>query len=121
AYAGCAFGVVFGGLHCLAWNSPFPTLLESFLWRTSALMVTILPALYPCIYIPLQRYHAVGQDASFSIFLLRITTIIRPHFFIPFLYVFARLSLVTLSFTALRDLPPSAYQTVQWTSFIPHF
>ncbi|KAF9023234.1 hypothetical protein BDZ89DRAFT_1070108 [Hymenopellis radicata] len=91
-YIGCVFGLLFGGLHCLAWNSSFPTILEHYLWRISALMITILPSL-----------------------------IIRPDVFIPYLYFLARLSLIILSFTSLRSLPSSAYQTVAVDIFIPHF
>ncbi|KAF9029940.1 hypothetical protein BDZ89DRAFT_917653, partial [Hymenopellis radicata] len=113
AYTRCAFGVLFDGLYCLAWNSPFPTVMESHLWRTSALMVTICSV---AVYIhPASTILVHWLGGFFSFFL-----IMRPHFFIPFVYVFARLSLVTLSVTALRTLPFSVYLTVQWISSIPH-
>jgi hypothetical protein len=35
-------------------------------------------------------------------------------------YVVARITLLVLAFTSLRSLPPEAYQTVRWTTFIPH-
>ena len=37
-----------------------------------------------------------------------------------FLYIFARAITLALAFTTLRSLPSAAYETVQWTTFIPH-
>ena len=36
------------------------------------------------------------------------------------LYILARAVTLILAFTSLRDLPPGAYETVHWTTFIPH-
>jgi len=47
-YIGLTFtGFVYGGLHCLAWNAPFATRLETLLWRISsiAIMSTLVPVL----------------------------------------------------------------------------
>ena len=47
-YIGLTFtGFVYGGLHCLAWNAPFATRLETLLWRISsiAIMSTFVPVL----------------------------------------------------------------------------
>ena len=36
------------------------------------------------------------------------------------LYIIARAVTLVLAFTSLRDLLPGAYETVRWTTFIPH-
>jgi len=36
----CLSGIIYGGLHLLAWNAPFPTDMEKFLWRLSSASVT---------------------------------------------------------------------------------
>ena len=36
------------------------------------------------------------------------------------LYIIARAVTLVLAFTSLRELPPGAYETVHWTTFIPH-
>ncbi|KAF8315079.1 uncharacterized protein EI90DRAFT_366202 [Cantharellus anzutake] len=36
-------GVVFGGVHCLAWSFPFPTRAEKLLWRIFAIIITVSP------------------------------------------------------------------------------
>lgn len=38
-------GIPFGGLHCLAWNSPFPTRAELIIWRVCSVATTCLPVL----------------------------------------------------------------------------
>lgn len=37
------FSLIFGGLHCLAWNSQFPTQVELFCWRIASLASAVLP------------------------------------------------------------------------------
>ncbi|KAK3955675.1 hypothetical protein QBC32DRAFT_367538 [Pseudoneurospora amorphoporcata] len=34
------FGLIYGGLHCVAWNAPFFTEIEKTLWRISSLTIT---------------------------------------------------------------------------------
>ena len=34
-------GVIYGRLHALAWNTPFPSMLEQSLWRGFALVVIL--------------------------------------------------------------------------------
>ena len=36
------------------------------------------------------------------------------------LYVLSRVALLVIAFMSLRSLPPGAYETVHWTTFIPH-
>jgi len=33
-------GLIYGALHCAAWNAPFPSRLESLLWRVSSVAVS---------------------------------------------------------------------------------
>ena len=50
--------------------------------------------------------------------------VITVVYFVPLsaglLYNLARAVTLVLAFTSLRDLPPGAYETVHWTTFIPH-
>ena len=36
------------------------------------------------------------------------------------LYILALVFTLALAFTSLRGLPPGAFDTVHWTTFIPH-
>ena len=107
-------GVCFGAIHCVAWLFSLPTHTELLIWRISSIAITAVP-----IYIPLMLglcfllTHMEFEESS--------TTLL---YFGPLsggiLYILARVVTLVLAFTSLRDLPPGAYDTVHWTTFIPH-
>ncbi|KAF8327810.1 uncharacterized protein EI90DRAFT_3067083 [Cantharellus anzutake] len=99
-----ATGVIFGGIHCLAWSFPFPTHTEMILWRVSVISITVAPT-----FLLLIVWFA-SHNISGSILALG-----------PVVYTAARAILVVLTFTSLRSPPPSLYQTPSWSSFFPHF
>ncbi|TFK60452.1 hypothetical protein BDN72DRAFT_939954 [Pluteus cervinus] len=101
----CLIGMIFAGIHFIAWNSHFPTHIELLLWRSSSFVVLIIPFL-------------VGL---FGI-ILPILKPIRWVLYVlgPILYVLARVSLIIQAFISLRDLQPNVLQNVAWTSYIPH-
>ena len=41
---------IFGAIHCIAWNSKFPSYAESILWRVSATIVTTLPFIFYFVF-----------------------------------------------------------------------
>ncbi|ESK82947.1 hypothetical protein Moror_11825 [Moniliophthora roreri MCA 2997] len=106
---------VFGAIHCIPWVFHFPTHSEQLLWRTSAVAVAAAP-------IALGLQHLYGgviftkykTPVSLDRAMLGIALLLFAF------YTAARIILIVVAFTALRDLPPSAYQTVQWTTFIPY-
>ena len=109
-------GVCFGAIHCIAWHFSFPTHAELSIWRISSVAMTVVP-----FYIPLTLLLAgwledmgfeiggtIGSISALSIFPAGI------------LYILARVLTLALAFTSLRDLPHGAFDTVHWTTFIPH-
>ena len=104
-------GVCFGAIHCIAWFFSFPTHTELLIWRISSVAITAVP-----IYIPLVIFSGIWPvNTSFSD---------AFRYFGPLsggvLYILGRVVTLILAFTSLRDLPPGAYETVRWTTFIPH-
>ncbi|KAF8331707.1 uncharacterized protein EI90DRAFT_3289365 [Cantharellus anzutake] len=102
-----ATGIIFGGIHCLAWSFPFPTLTEMILWRVSAIYITVAPAFVMLAGWVTKR---VKGDLGFNTGLL-----------ISVVYSVARVILLALTFSSLRSPPPDLYQTPSWSSFLPHF
>ncbi|EDR03284.1 uncharacterized protein LACBIDRAFT_238678, partial [Laccaria bicolor S238N-H82] len=104
------FGVVFGSIHCIAWAFTFPSHVERMLWRTASLIVTCVPLLNAILCI---LYSSLFE----SLWQLGVEYSIAAGFV---LYGLARMVLLVQAFTSLRALTPLAYETVQWTLFIPH-
>ena len=100
-------GVCFGAIHCIAWIFSFPTHMELLIWRISSIAIAAVP-----IFIFLVTLLAATLD---NVHLA--SALILPA---GILYILARAVTLVLAFTSLRDLPPGAYETVHWTTLIPH-
>ena len=108
-------GVCFGAIHCIAWHFSFPTHAELLMWQISSIAITALP-----IYIPLM-FGLAGLLGG----LLGLEKFANIVFYSSpviggILYIIARAVTLVLAFTSLRDLLPGAYETLHWTTFIPH-
>ena len=129
-------------LHFIAWNFSFPTRVERILWRVGC--ITILATSF--IFLACEAYqdgHRLGrwQRWYLKIFpnnpvhIARVNTMEkkrREMEFIPFwemvimspvtfVYTLARAYIVAEVFVSLRSLPNRAFDSVNWSSYIPHF
>ena len=107
-------GVCFGAIHCIAWHFSFPTHTELLMWRISSVAITAVP-----VYVPLVLFFGDGLG-NIGFENLALTILIFGPLSGGILYIIARAVTLVLAFTSLRDLPPGAYETVHWTTFIPH-
>ena len=108
-------GVFFGAIHCIAWGFPFPTHAELLIWRMSSVAITAVPIYMPLMYGLTAWLANIDTD-------VKIIVVISFILFFPagLLYIVARFFTLVLAFTSLRDLPHGAFDTVHWTTFIPH-
>ena len=107
-------GVCFGAIHCIAWHFTFPTHSELLMWRISCIAITVVPAYIPLVLFFGNRLGNMGFE------ILGNTVLIFGPLSGGIVYIIARGVTLVLAFTSLRDLPPGAYETVHWTTFIPH-
>jgi len=110
-------GVCFGAIHCIAWDFSFPTHVELLIWRISSVAITAVPTyifltLSLGIWLGNMDFEIAGGIATFIVIISIFPTGI--------LYILARAVTLGLAFTSLRDLPPGVFETVHWTTFIPH-
>ncbi|KAF8246302.1 hypothetical protein K440DRAFT_553831 [Wilcoxina mikolae CBS 423.85] len=104
-------GAFYGGMHSIKWNDTFPTKTEGFLWKISSCigMAGILPIL-ACSLAYRTRYSKKGLWYMYIVIGL-VSGVV---------FLAARLYLIVECLLSLRALPPSAYDTVRWSEWIPH-
>ncbi|TDL14490.1 hypothetical protein BD410DRAFT_845987 [Rickenella mellea] len=115
---------VIGAIHGIAWSFQFPSQSKEILWRTCYLIITFLPvslvsfAKLAAVFADvLDRRGGVAAYVS-RIFAIGLAVVAVAVF--PIIYIVARVILLVEAFVLLKSLPPGAFQTVQWTTFIPH-
>ena len=109
---GCFSGMLFGGIHCLGWFQ------GEIIWRGASLATLFAP-----VSISLCYGYAVLSDhwkflPSTDIVFIIMAVISSAA---AAIYITARIGLIVLMLMSLRSLPAGVYDTVAWTSFIPHY
>ncbi|KAI9894515.1 MAG: hypothetical protein M1814_001869 [Vezdaea aestivalis] len=109
-------GAIFGAVHFVAWQFHFPTPVERLLWRISCFVATALPWLGSGGYWFGQHLAKRWgtRDEKVNKALRPLWLIIVPC------YLLARMFLLVEVCRSLAYLPPSAFQSVEWSNFIPH-
>jgi hypothetical protein len=136
----CFLSLIFGGIHFAGWNFDFPSSLEKLLWRAcSATIFATTIGFWLVERRDIWRFHGVLEHWLNPLFRLKEAENLAVDFLgrseIPFRcpwYVFLLFAIIAASYTlariytlvevfvGLRDLPDTAFQTVQWTNFLPH-
>ena len=107
---------IFGAIHVASWNIRLLSNVEQWLWRGSALYCCTVGILYMlvllflmiCKNLPPVRETLIDKLSGWLTVILML------------IYFVARLFMIVEVFLSLRALPHSAYEEVQWSSFIPH-
>ncbi|KAF8901324.1 hypothetical protein CPB84DRAFT_1846832 [Gymnopilus junonius] len=120
-----ATATIYGAIHCTAWWFVFPSTTERWLWRSSALAVSILPSLFGLQWFLVVKFSARSYSPSPSRLVDRlehifhITSTSRLLVMLA-VYVIARIALLVLPLLSLRSLSPDAYIGINWTNVVPH-
>lgn len=104
---------LFGAIHVASWNITLPSDVELWLWRASSIYCLTAGFMSFVMVVLLSDVTIVPslvENIFFGLFL----------FVIPSIYVLVRIYMIVEVFLSLRALPPSAFESVQWSSFIPH-
>ncbi|KAK3632039.1 hypothetical protein LTR22_020779 [Elasticomyces elasticus] len=110
-------GVVYGMIHLSAWNAPFPSVSQMWLWRASA--ITLISSPVFLIIGLMGDYDANESDGN-------VCSLFCAPFSFAFMvigvlcYATARVYLVVECFIGLSHLPPDAFLVPQWSRYFPH-
>jgi hypothetical protein len=103
--------ILFGAIYVAGWNISFPTTVESIFWRVAICSMLGGVLAFWVLDYGLVLYYTFRRQPVVSIgpFRIALCGIIAT------VYVCCRLFLIIEMFVSLRELPVSAYETVNWT------
>jgi hypothetical protein len=132
--AGVTFaGVCYGGLHLVAWKTPFASSAEAFLWRTAGVSIMATGPFYVLAIVcdDSYTYTCSRIDQRFRNYGLtytgpgikRLLNVIIKRIFPGSLilwHIFCRSFIIVESFIMLAHIPEQSLQIPTWSAYIPH-
>ncbi|KAJ5123494.1 hypothetical protein N7448_009591 [Penicillium atrosanguineum] len=135
--------LLFACMFMFAWNFEFPTPTERLLWRIAAVYQVLFGSVgalicwYADVFIlpkhvesvekpPNKLFHRLAwklrnihpdRDPDLAVPL----KVLLPNVLLSFLYCSSRVFILVEDLIGLRSLPESAFQTVSWSKYIPHW
>ena len=109
---GGASAITFGGIHCIAWSFAFPSHAERILWRVCCIVIMGVPVFLAVVFGLLMLFWKCSRP--FRPVVREVVDSTR------YVYILARVIMLTVALTGLRYLPPGVSETVSWSTFIPH-
>lgn len=114
--------LLFGAVYIAGWNISFPTNVERILWRVCTLMMLSLVAAFWIVDAGVDLHQRKKIKKVLGNEKVALTPVkMALYAIISMVYVAIRLYILIEPFVCLRSLPPNAFKTVEWSSFIPHF
>lgn len=129
-----AFANIYGLVHLIAWNGPFTTLTQHWMWRAACLIVANTGffairagRLTVPVFMPLWLPYKMIVNAFPSVRKVFPSWLVQQKFVplytclpLHFIYLAARIYLILECFINISQLPPEVYKIPQWSQYIPH-
>jgi len=122
-------GILFGGIHCIAWSFTFLSVVEKSIWTTSSIIITAVPFAWGSVEIlgasfksTIKRWYdpeskSAGGACSYP-------SLRKLHEYSGMMtlvvYFTSRAALLILPLIALRSLSPDSLLDINWSTYIPH-
>ena len=112
-------GLIYGGLHALAWFAHFESSTQQLLWRISACVVM---GGFPVFWVLREFGDRNGYYITKRLYLLYILVILAytAMALVALAYMLSRAYLVVECFINLSHLPAGVYDVPSWSSYFPH-
>ncbi|KAK3398425.1 hypothetical protein B0T20DRAFT_208195 [Sordaria brevicollis] len=117
-----------GAIHLAAWDSVFPTKVESIIWKTSGItMMATVPAVlwYRFQVVMIRRYHFHFHLLGYRMTYLRFIQFLNIWYF--FIAIACLLFIIVIgayfiveSFISVRHMPYGTYYVPDWLQVFPH-
>lgn len=129
-------GSLYGLIHLLAWNGPFTTVTERWLWRVSCFIIASPVILFPLLGVVLDAFDALRESrlgrwlvapqrvygALLGLFHdLCVILLVSSSILAGLIYTGARVYLLVECSINLAHLPLAVYKQPEWSQYIPHF
>ena len=111
--------LAFGAVYVAGWNIKFPTHTEQMVWRICTVILFSLVVAFWVVDAGVelhQRKKMVSRTEKVALTPVKMAL----YVLIVMVYVTIRIYILIEPFVCLRSLPATAFQTVNWLSFIPH-
>lgn len=102
----CLVGASFGAIHLVSWNSIFPTEIELWLWRVSALVSVVTAVL--CM-----QFRKMSLEWQGPLTIIKVGS--------PLLYLISRIIMAAETFAGLRAMEAKTYLTYEMWNYWFHF
>ncbi|KAJ3559755.1 hypothetical protein NP233_g11181 [Leucocoprinus birnbaumii] len=109
--AACLIVIPFGGIHLIPkWLSSFPSPREKYLWIISSIWTTAR-------HTGLADFKILESKNYWRSLLFRFLYEVAT----PIMLICARIILIYVAFTSLRNPSEEVFYSINWSSFLPHF
>ena len=112
--------IFFGAVYVAGWNISFPTHTEQIVWRICTIMLFSLVVAFWVVDAGVE-VHQWKKKVPGNQRVAVTPAKMALYAVIAMVYVIVRIYILIEPFVCLRSLPAVAFETVQWSSFIPHF
>ena len=110
--------LLFGGVYVAGWNISFSTRIEQIIWRVCTVMLFSLIVAFWTVDAAVEIYEKKTAPGKPKVAVTPAKMALYAA--IAVTYMTIRLYILIEPFAYLRSMPPDAFETVQWLSFIPH-
>ncbi|KAK1245408.1 hypothetical protein MKX08_005037 [Trichoderma sp. CBMAI-0020] len=108
--------VLFGGIHVVAWNFPFPSTIELIFWRVASVYTAAAPFCSIVLLLIVNRFEHPTEGLTYHLVGTPCLTLAATPFI---LYPIARLFIIVEMFRTLYFLPPASFVST-WAPSVPH-